>query len=195
MDLMFDRKEFDKALQQILQGRNASGPDVVDFTATQETLTVVVTGRSVEIPIEAQEIGSVRVPIAVVAKLKMTAKTYKEKERLLLHASKGQIRLEGMTIKNEGIQLRKVARRAIDIPQDASQIDILALPRVRSAAEIEESELGGKVRAAEKKLKSRLDSAAKSLAEYGISRDHLHAMVEAQIRENALSLRKALSSE
>jgi hypothetical protein len=63
MDFMVDKEEIDQALRQILQGRDAQGLEVVDFTAGRETLTIVATGRSIEFPIEAGEIGSVSVPI------------------------------------------------------------------------------------------------------------------------------------
>lgn len=194
MDLMIDRKELDKALRQILQGRNAEGPDVVDFTAGRESLTVVVTGRSVEVAIEAAEIGSVSIPIAVVAKLKKVGKTY-ESEQVRLRATEGRLRLEGMSIANEGIRMRKIARRVIDIPQDARPIDVLSLRHIFTAVEIEESELGAKVLDAEKKLADRLDCAARDLQDYGVSRNELRAQVESRIRENAPSLRKALFSE
>jgi hypothetical protein len=194
MDLMVDRKELDKALRQILQGRNAQGPDVVDFTAGRETLTVVVTGRSVELDIEAAEIGSVKIPIEVAARLRKACRTY-ERERVRLRAAEGRILLEGMSIAHAEIRMRRVARRAIDIPPDAHPMDILSLRHVFTAAEIEDSELGTKVRGAEKKLAARLDSAAKNLADYAISRNDLGALVASRIRENVPILRKALFPE
>jgi hypothetical protein len=194
MDLMIDRKELDNALQQILQGRNAQGPEVVDFTADRESLTVVVTGRSVEVDIEVTETGSVSVPIAVIAKLMKVCKTY-EKEQVRLRATKGQVRLEGMSIANKGIRMRKIARRVIDIPQDARPMDLLGLPHIFTAIEIKDSELSAKVLQAEKKMAKRLDSASKDLADYEISRDELHALVESRIRDYIPSLRKAVLSE
>lgn len=194
MDLMVDRKELDKALRVILQGRSAQGPDVVDFTAGREALTVVVTGRSVEVAIEAAEIGSVSIPIEVVAKLKKVAKTY-DNDRLRLRANEGRVRLEGMSMAHEGIRMRKIARRLIDIPEDARQMDVLSLRHIFTAVEIEDSELGGKVLDAEKNLADCLDSAARSLADYGISRKELRTLAETRVRENVASLRKALFSE
>jgi hypothetical protein len=194
MDLMIDRKELDKALRQILQGRDASCPDVVDFTAGRESLTIVVTGRSVEVDIEASEIGSVSVPITVVAKLKKVCKTY-EKEQVRLRATEGRIRVEGMSIANAEIRMRKIARRVIDIPQDARALDVLSLRHIFTAVEIEDSELSAKVIDEEKKLADRLDSAASSLADYGISRNELRTLAVSRIRENAPSLRKALFPE
>jgi ribosomal protein L30/L7E len=194
MDLMIDRKEFDKALRQILQGRNAQGPDVVDFTASRESLTVVVTGRSVEVAIEAAEIGSVSVPIAVVEKLKKVGKTY-ESEQVRLRATEGRVRLEGMSITNEGIRMRKIARRVIDIPQDARQMDLLGLRHIFTAVEIKDSELSAKVLEAEKKMAKRLDSAAKDLEDYEISRDELRALAEGRIRDYIPILRKAVLSD
>jgi hypothetical protein len=178
----------------ILQGRSAQGPDVVDFTAGREALTVVVTGRSVEVAIEAAEIGSVSIPIEVVAKLKKVAKTY-DNDRLRLRANEGRVRLEGMSMAHEGIRMRKIARRLIDIPEDARQMDVLSLRHIFTAVEIEDSELGGKVLDAEKNLADCLDSAARSLADYGISRKELRTLAETRVRENVASLRKALFSE
>jgi len=74
-------------------------------------------------------------------------------------------------------------------------MDILSLRHVFTAAEIEDSELGTKVRGAEKKLAARLDSAAKNLADYAISRNDLGALVASRIRENVPILRKALFPE
>ncbi len=162
MDLMIDRKELDKALRQVLQGLNAAGPDVVDFTARRDTLTVVVTGRSVEVAIEAAEVGSISIPIEIAARLRKIGKTY-ENERLRLRAGEGRIRLEGMSITNPGIRMRKIARRVIDVPQDARPMDLLGLRHIFTVVEIEDSGLGARVLDAEKKLADRLDSAARSL--------------------------------
>jgi hypothetical protein len=194
MDFMVDRKEFDRALRQVLQGRNAKGPDVVDLTAGRDTLILVATGTSVEIPIETAEIGSVSVPIEVAAKLKKVGKTY-ESERIRVRASEGRVRLEGMSIGNVGIRMRRVARRVIDIPQDARPMDVLSLRHIFTTVEIEDSELGGRVLSAEKKLADDLDFAAGRLSAYGISRNELRLIAETRIRENAPSLRKALFSE
>ena len=194
MDLTVDRKELDKALRQILQGRNAAGPEVVDFTAGREALAIVVTGRSVEIAIETTEIGSVSVPIEMVAKLKEVAKTYK-KDRLRLRASEGRVRVEGMSIAHEGIRTRKIAGRVIDIPQDARPMDVLALKHICSPEEVAESELVGKVPEEEKRLADCLDDAAKTLRNYGVNRNELRALVETHVLEYAPSLRKALFSE
>ncbi len=191
MDLMVDRKEFDKALRQILQGRNAQGTDVVDFTAARDTLTVVATGRSVEIAIEAAEIGSASLPIGVVAKLKKIGKTY-DSEKVRIRVSEGRVRMEGMSIANAEIRMRKIARRVIDIPQDARPMDVLSLRHIFTHHEIEESELGAKVLDEEAKLANALDWSARGLADYGVSRQDLSRLAESRIRENVPSLRKAL---
>ena len=96
---------------------------------------------------------------------------------------------------HEGIRMRKIARRLIYIPEDARQMDVLSLRHIFTAVEIEDSELGGKVLDAEKNLADCLDSAARSLADYGISRKELRTLAETRVRENVASLRKALFSE
>ena len=74
-------------------------------------------------------------------------------------------------------------------------MDVVSLPRIFSTAEIKDSELNEKVQKAEKRLVGRLDKAAEALAGYEISRDDVRALVEAKIRGNLPSLRKALTSE
>ncbi len=194
MDLMVDRKNLQKALRQILLGRNVNGSDAVDFTADRESLKLVATGTSVEIAIEAAEIGSVSIPISVVAKLKKLAATY-EIDDIRLRASDGKVRIEGMSVGHEDIRVRKIANRLIDIPQDAGPLDVLTLRQIFTAVEIEDCALGARVLEVERRLTDVLDSAARALKEYGVRRDELKALVEARISENAPTLRKVLLTQ
>lgn len=66
MDFVIATDDLDSALEQILQGRKDTVGEVVDLTADRATLTVVATGRSIEVPIEAEAIGSAIVPIKVI---------------------------------------------------------------------------------------------------------------------------------
>jgi hypothetical protein len=67
MDFTIAKCDFDRALRQVLQGRKADSTDLVDMTADRAALTVVVTGRSIEVPIEARIIGSFSIPIGVLS--------------------------------------------------------------------------------------------------------------------------------
>ena len=126
MDFMIAKNDFHSALKQILQGRNETSGDVVELTAERSTLRLVVTGRSVEVSIEAESRGSVSVPIGVMFALRRTSKSY-EDTHFRIRISDGKIRFQGMSISNPGITMNKIARRIIDIPEDARPMDVLSL--------------------------------------------------------------------
>ena len=87
MDFVIGKDDFDAALAQILQGRKDAVGEVVDLTADRTTLTVVATGRSIEVPIVAQVIGSAVVPIKVIFGAKRMSASYQD-ERLRLRISR-----------------------------------------------------------------------------------------------------------
>ena len=124
MDFLIGKRDFTSALRQILQGRKADSVDMVDMTADRSTLTVVVTGRSIEVPIEAQERGSFSIPIGVLFKMKRISGTY-EDENFRIRINEGRFRLQGMSTSHPDIKTRSIARRVIDIPEDAIPRDIL----------------------------------------------------------------------
>ncbi|MGP8268491.1 MAG: hypothetical protein ACLQLH_00335 [Terracidiphilus sp.] len=151
MDFQIKKTDFNTALRQILQGRKADSSDLVDMTADRSMLTVVVTGRSIEIPIEAQERGSFSIPIGVLFKMKRISGTYDDKE-FRIRVSEGKFRLQGMTTSHPDIKTRPIARRIIDIPEDASARDILSLPLIFSMDGIEDCGLYLKLLNAQKKM-------------------------------------------
>ena len=55
MDFEISKKDFNAICGQIVQGRKADSPDLVDMTAERDTFTMEITGRSIEVPIEAME--------------------------------------------------------------------------------------------------------------------------------------------
>jgi len=191
MDFQISKRDFTAALRQILQGRKADSADLVDMTADRSTLTVVVTGRSIEIPIEAQELGSFSIPIGVLFKMKKISGTYDDKE-FRIRVSDGKFRLQGMTTSHPGIKARPIARRIIDIPEDASARDILSLPSIFSADEIEDCGLQVKLLEAQKRLADDLDSALSAIREYGFERNELSAMAKLKIKAHADAMKHSL---
>jgi hypothetical protein len=191
MDFQISKIEFATALRQILQGRKPESADVVDLTADRSTLTVVVTGRSIEIPIEAQEWGSFSIPIGVLFKMKRISGTYDDKE-FRIRVSEGKFRLQGMSTSHPGIKSRHIARRIIDIPEDATPRDVLSLPLVFSVDEIEDCGLHVKLLNAQKELAAALDSAYSSLREYGFDRNELSAMAKQKIIAHADTMKRVL---
>jgi hypothetical protein len=181
----------DVELRQILQGRKADSADLVDMTAERETLTVLVTGRSIEVPIKAEQRGSFSIPIGVLFKMRKIGGTYKD-ARLRIRISEGKIRLQGMTTSHPGIKAKLIARRVIDVPDDATTRDILSLPFIFSTDEIEDSGLSSKLLDAQKRLAESLTSAHGSLSEYGFDRNELSAMVTARIKTHAATMRRVM---
>lgn len=194
MDFMIAKDDFDTALEQILQGRKDTSGDVVDLTASRSTLTVVVTGRSIEVPIEAEVIGSAIIPIKAIFGAKRMSVSYKD-ERLRLRISDGKLRLQNTSISNPGIAMKRIARRIIDIPDDARPMDVLALRHIFSVDEIEDSGLHVKVLDAQSELTRSLESASATLRDYGFEQAELIAMAEAKIKEHSNSLKRVLFPE
>lgn len=193
VDFKINKKDFGKVLREILQGRDKESGDLVDMTAERELLKVVVTGRRAEVPIEAMERGSFSIPIGVLFKMKRISGTYND-ERFRIRIAAGKFRLQGMSVTHDGIKERPIARRVIDIPEEAIPRDLLALPFIFSLDEIEDCGLHGKVLDAQKQMASDLDHAYDCLRPYGISRDEISAMAKKKIQEHAIAMRHVLFS-
>ena len=188
MDFVIGKDDFDAALAQILQGRKDAVGEVVDLTADRTTLTVVATGRSIEVPIVAQVIGSAVVPIKVIFGAKRMSASYQD-ERLRLRISDGKFRLQSMSISNPGIAMKRIARRIIDIPNDARPMDVLALRHIFSVDEIEDSGLHVKVLDTQADLTWCLENASTTLSDFGIIQSELTALAEAKIKAHAAAIK------
>jgi hypothetical protein len=166
----------------------------VDLTADRESLTVVVTGKSVEVPIESQERGSFGVPICVLFKIKRISGTY-EQDEFRVRFTEGKFRIQGMSVSHPLIAARKIARRVIDIPEEAIPRDILSLPLIFSMDEIEDCGLHVKVLEAQKRMADDLNSAYETLNKYGFNRNELSAMANLKIKAHADAMKHVLFSE
>ena len=191
MDFTIAKCEFDRALRQILQGRKDTLGDVVDMTADRSTLTVVATGRSIEVPIKTEVIGSVTIPIKVVFSAKRISENYKD-ERLRLRISDGKFCIQNTSISNPGIAMKRIARRIIDIPDDARPMDILALRHVFSVDEIEDSGLHARVLDAQSKLTRSMESASMTLRDCGFEQAELIVMAETKINTHGVAMKRVL---
>ncbi len=194
MDFMIAKDDFDTALEQILQGRKDTSGDVVDLTASRSTVTVVVTGRCIEVPIEAEVIGSATLPVKVIFGASRVSKIYKD-ERLRLRISDGKFRLQNTSISNPGIAMKRIAKRIIDIPDDARPMDVLALRHIFSVDEIEDSGLHVRVLDEQAELTRSLESASATLRDYGFEQAELIAMAESKIKEHSNGLKQVLFPE
>ena len=191
MNFMIAKQDLDSALKQILQGRKKTSEDVVELTAERSTLSFVVTGRSAEVSIEAESRGSVSMPIGVMFAIRRISKSY-EDAHFRIRISEGKIRFQRMSISNPCITMKRVARRIIDIPEDALPMDVLSLRFIFSVDEIEDCGLHGKVLQAQTELANALDSASSDLNAYGISRAELAELANTRIKAHSDGLRNVL---
>jgi hypothetical protein len=120
--------------------------------------------------------------------------SYKD-ERLRLRISNGKLRLQNTSISNPGIAMKRIARRIIDIPDDARPMDVLALRHIFSVDEIEDSGLHVRVLDEQAELTRSLESASMTLRDYGFDQNELIAMAEAKIKEHSNGLKQVLFPE
>jgi hypothetical protein len=97
-----------------------------------------------------------------------------------------------MSIAHPDIKARPIARRIIDIPEDATPRDILSLPLIFSMNEIEECGLSLKLLDEQKGLAEQLTSAFESLRDYGFDRNELSAMAKEKVRAHADAMKRVL---
>lgn len=88
--------------------------------------------------------------------------------------------------------MKRIARRIIDIPDDARPMDVLALRHIFSVDEIEDSGLHVKVLDAQSELTRALESASLTLSDYGFEQAELIAMAETKIKEHSNGLKRVL---
>jgi hypothetical protein len=191
---MLARKDLASALRQILQGFKADSRELADLTAAGAALTIVVTGRSEELDAEVGVTGTASIPIGTLAGLKRILSTYSD-DQVRLRVSDGKLRFQNTDITDPAIATRKIAKRIIDIPAEAHPADLLSLPHIFTAEEIEESSLMSKVLNAQKTFASDLDSAAVVLMKYGVGRHDLRNLADAKIKRHADGLRGVLFAE
>jgi hypothetical protein len=113
-------------------------------------------------------------------------------DHLRLRISDGKFRIQNTSISNPGIAMKRIARRIIDIPDDARPMDVLALRHIFSVDEIEDSGLHVKVLDAQSELTRALESASLTLSDYGFEQAELIAMAETKIKEHSNGLKRVL---
>jgi hypothetical protein len=191
VDLMLAKRDLASALRQVLQGFKANSREMADLTAARTTLTIVVTGRSEECDAEIGVSGTASIPISTLAGLKRILSTYSD-DQIRLRVSEGKLRFQNTNITDPAIAIRRIAKRIIDIPADAHPSDLLSLPHLFTAEEIEESSLMSKVLDAQKTFANDLDSAAAILMKYGIARHELRYLADAKIERHSEGLKGVL---
>lgn len=83
----------------------------------------------------------------------------------------------------------------IDIPHDASVLDLVSLSAIFSSQEIEDCGLQARVQKAKDSVAEMLQSAVSSMGEFGFTRAELSAMAEAKLKSHAATMRRVLSPD
>jgi hypothetical protein len=191
MDFQVSRNDFTAPVHQILKDLSADSRELVDMTAERSTLRVTVTGRSIEIPIEAQERGRATISMGVLFKLNRVTGSYLE-DAMRIRVSEGKIHIRGASISDPGIRVRPVDSRVVYIPKNANRRDLVALPMIYSLDELEDCGLLGRVLNSQREMGEALDSAFAILSEYGFDRDELGAIGKRKVRARADAIEQAL---
>jgi hypothetical protein len=190
MDFVVEKKLLDSALKQVLFGRIGTPEDIVDLALQESMLTFVATGTKVEVPVVSELTESVSTTVGDLAKLKKISATYKAGP-VRIRIADGRIRFQNTFI-GASISETKAARRVIDIPNDASPLDLISLPEIFTPDEIEACGLHTKVANAVELTRRMKDSATSSMGELGFTRSEVSAMVDAKIKSHTETTRHVL---
>lgn len=190
MEFAVEKKLLDSALKQVLFGRMGTPEDLVDLAVQESVLTLVATGTKVEVPVVSDSTESVSVTVGNLAKLKKISATYKAGP-VRIRIGNGRIRFQNTSI-GANISEAQVARRVIDIPNDASVLDLVSLPAIFNSQEIEDCGLQTRVQDAKDAANLMLQSAVASMGEFGFTRAEVSAMADAKIKAHAEATRHVL---
>lgn len=194
MEFLINPAEFGAALNLLFATRsNPYSTDSLDLLAGRSTLTLQITGTSAEVTIEVIEGGGLRLPIETAKQMGHILKTYGQ-QQIKIHGNNGSVGVGKAIIKNRKIVTRETVRRKIDIPEDASSLDVLTLPELFTRVEIEESALTKRLRAEQEYLGECLNNATEALTSFGVTRQELHSLVQAHIRAHAPKVKQVLSA-
>ena len=190
MEFVIEKKLFDSAMKQVLFGRLGTPEDLVDLAVGQSTLTLVATGTKVGVPAVSESTESVSITVGDLAKLKKISATYKGGP-VRIRIGDGRIRFQNTSI-GASISETQVARRVIDIPNDASVLDLVSLLAIFSSQEIEDRGLQTRVQKAKDAVNVMMQNAVASMGEFGFTRAEVSAMVNAKINSHAEITRRVL---
>lgn len=190
VDFVIEKKLLDSAMKQVLFGRSGVSEDLVDLKVERSMLTLVATGTSVEIPVESEASESISITVGDLAKLKKVSATYKASP-VRIRIGDGRIRFQNTSI-GVSVSEARNAPRVIDIPNDASVLDLFSLPAIFSSQEIEDCGLQTRVQRAKDSVAGMLQSAIASMGEFGFTHAEVSAMAEAKLKSHAATMRRVL---
>jgi hypothetical protein len=191
IDFEISQDELAKAVRQMTKTRTPGEQELVDLTCYRDNIKFVVTGRELTCHATVELKGMARMPLAILPKLRKAAVTFGDKP-LRIRIEAGRIRVNSMSIALDGITIQKMSDRPIDIPDNASVCDILALKYVFTKDEVAESDLTARFLAANSERQKAVDRATELLATFGVPHEVVDSLVTQAIKAHAEILRPML---
>jgi hypothetical protein len=191
IDFEITQDNLSKAARQMTKARTGAASEVVDLTCYRDNIKFVVTGREFTCPARVELKGMAQLPLDLLPKLRKVAATFGDKP-VRIRIEDGRIRVNSMSIPVEGITTRKMSDRPIDIPDDAPVRDILALHFLFTGEEMVESDLTARFLAANSQRLKGIQSAADTLAPFGIRFNVIESLVNDALKNHAETLRPML---
>jgi hypothetical protein len=109
-----------------------------------------------------------------------------------LRIEPGRLRIENFGLSHPDITLNPIGNRIADLPVDATPQDTLALVKLLSSEEIAEAGLSARVLDAQERAIAAIDSATKSLREFGVPREAVRELLESHLALHACCLKAAI---
>ena len=198
MEFVIEKKSLDSAVKQVLFGRRDSSEEPVDLTAKGDVLVLAAIGTSVEIPINCMKTGRLSIAVSDLFNLQKISKSYKPGP-VHIRVDDGRIYFEKTSLRyRHSAALAKCVEepndepRPIDIPNDASVLDLFSLPAIFTTQEIGACGLQARVKKAQEAVVKMTESAVSSMSEFGFTSAEVTAMTEAKLNSHAAIMRRVL---
>jgi hypothetical protein len=184
VEFLVSLTDLKRACRRLLSRQPASwrsGGEFVDFNVSAAGLEVVATGASEELSAEVVHSGYARVPYALFYRIAKGLSSYKIR-RLSMSFAPGEVKIEGMTLRDNSVTLRPLAGRIADIPPDAGSLDILRATETLTPEELDESGLCLRTVKAHEDVGDSVDKAIAMLAPLGVSEASLREFLSAHVK-------------
>jgi hypothetical protein len=191
IDFEITQENLSKAARQMTKASISEASEHVDLTCYSDNIKFVVTGRELTCPARVELKGKAQFPLDLLPRLRKVAATFGDKP-VRIRIEDGRVRVNSMSIAAEGITTQKMSDRPIDIPDDAPVRDIMALHYLFTRAEIAESDLTTRFLAANSERLKCIQSAARTLAPFGVPVETVESLANDALKSHAEALRPML---
>jgi hypothetical protein len=180
-----------QTVQLFSKARRTEPGDLIDLVCFNGAVRFVVLGRETTVEATVASRGSAQLPLSLLRKLGQMAATF-DTQLIRVRVEQGRIRINSMAVANDAIRLERVLARPIDIPEDASDRDLLALVHLFTPEQVTDANLSSRVLAANSRKDKVLESASRDLAPYGVPGEEVKQLVQNALQFHAQSLRPIL---